>query len=175
MCTKHLWLAIAGAALLTTSAIAQHHGGQGGSMSGATGGSHISGAPHMGSSNPRGTVNPSWHEFNHNAPSVRMNPHRFGSTVLPTPNRWRGDTGRFDRGHWSHGEWHHERHGGHYGWWWVVGPDWYFYDLPVYPYPDSFYPPDEDTGWWYWCEAYQEYYPYVTSCPSGWERVLPRD
>ena len=33
---------------------------------------------------------------------------------------------------------------------------------------------EEEYGWWYWCEAYQEYYPYVTDCPGGWERVLPR-
>jgi hypothetical protein len=36
-------------------------------------------------------------------------------------------------------------------------------------------PPGEIYGWWYWCAEYQEYYPYVTYCPGGWERVLPRD
>jgi hypothetical protein len=199
MSAKHLLLAIASAALMVTSALAQHHGGTGGSMGasspsgGSYGASHASGGPHgtsgyphggargsMGvprgtSGYPHGTVNPTWHDFSHNAPPVRVNPHRYGSSVLPTPNRWRGNIGSFDRNRWSRGQWRHERHGGRYGWWWIVGPDWYFYDVPIYPYPDSYFPPDEDSGWWYWCEAYQEYYPYVTDCPSGWERVLPRD
>jgi hypothetical protein len=28
-------------------------------------------------------------------------------------------------------------------------------------------------GYWYWCDAYQQYYPYVTDCPSGWRPVMP--
>src|SRR5579871_803463 len=167
MSTKHPFLKMASMALfgamVATSALAQHHDNKGGSMGGTFGGVR-SASPHSTSGYPHGTANPSWHEFNHNAPAVRVNPHRFGSSVLPTPNRWRGDVSRFDRGRWSAGAWRHENHGGRYGWWWVLGPDWYFYNAPIYPYPDSFYPPDAATGWWYWCEAYQEYYPYVTDC-----------
>lgn len=28
--------------------------------------------------------------------------------------------------------------------------------------------------WWYYCRPAGAYYPYVQSCPTGWERVLPR-
>jgi hypothetical protein len=106
---------------------------------------------------------------------VRVFPHRFGTSVLPVPHAWHGNFHDFDRGRWHGGAWRHEFHGGRLGWWWVVGPDWYYYDAPIYPYPDSFAPPGEYYGWWYWCDAYQEYYPYVTYCPGGWQRVLPRN
>ena len=180
MTLKHFLIGAAGAAALTAAAIAAPHSGSMGAMgtshgSGSYGGAHPMSVPHGSSSNTHGTINPTWHEFGHGAPAVRVTPHRFGTSVLPTPNRWHGDIGTFDRGHWSQGAWHHGRHNGRFGWWWVIGPFWYFYDVPVYPYPDSIYPPDEIAGWWYWCEDYQEYYPYVTDCPSGWERVLPRD
>ena len=188
MSPKLLLLAMASSVLLVTSALAQHHGGAGSiggtSSSGAHGsyGTGQAGSPH-GPSNqpygmtgyPRGTTNPTWHDFRHNAPPVRIAPHRYQGSVLPTPNRWHGNVGTFDRSRWSNGHWRHERHGGRFGWWWTVGPDWYFFDSPIYPYPDSYFPPGENMGWWYWCEAYQEYYPYVTDCPSGWEPVLPRD
>lgn len=178
MATKHILLAIAGAALLgailSTSALGQPHGSKDHPMSSTLGRTHTP-TPPATRGYPHGTVNPTWNEFRHNAPTVRVNPHRYGSSVLPTPNRWRGDVNRFDRHRWSRGEWRHERRDGRLGWWWVIGPNWYYYNAPIYPYPDSYFPPDYDSGWWYWCEAYQEYYPYVTYCPGGWERVLPRD
>ena len=34
--------------------------------------------------------------------------------------------------------------------------------------------PGMAAGYWYWCDAYQQYYPYVGACPSGWRAVLPR-
>ena len=42
--------------------------------------------------------------------------------------------------HWGHdwwrsGYWYHGRHTGYFGWWWVIGPSWYYYPAPVYPYP----------------------------------------
>jgi hypothetical protein len=37
---------------------------------------------------------------------------------------------------WHSGRWFHGPHGGHDGWWWVIGDSWYFYPAPVYPYPD---------------------------------------
>ena len=69
----------------------------------------------------------------------------------------------------------HGAHGGRDGWWWVIGPDWYYFDQPVYPYPDLYTPLNEPIGWWYWCDPYQEYYPYVTYCPVPWESVMPKE
>ncbi|MGZ8992545.1 MAG: hypothetical protein ACXW16_00855 [Burkholderiaceae bacterium] len=28
--------------------------------------------------------------------------------------------------------------------------------------------------WWYWCVSSQGYYPYVSSCAEGWQRVAPQ-
>jgi hypothetical protein len=36
---------------------------------------------------------------------------------------------------WRAGGWRHQEYMGRYGYWWVVGGVWYFYDTPVYPYP----------------------------------------
>jgi hypothetical protein len=60
---------------------------------------------------------------------------------------------------------------GRVGWWWIVGPDWDWYPAAVYPYPDPYTPSDMASGYWYWCDAYQQYYPYVGACPSGWHRT----
>jgi hypothetical protein len=175
MSAKRLFIAILGAALLSSPALAQHHQGNSNGMPQGPGSSHWhgSGAPHGSPS--IGHTNPSWHDFGHNAPDVRVHPHRNGGSVFPVPHSWHGDLHNFDLGHWRGGQWRHEHHGGRLGWWWVVGPDWYFFDEPVYPFPDSYVPPGEIYGWWYWCAESQEYYPYVTYCPGGWERVLPRD
>jgi hypothetical protein len=40
--------------------------------------------------------------------------------------------------YWHGGHWVHGFHHGRDGWWWVVGPTWYFYPAPVYPYPDPY-------------------------------------
>ena len=50
----------------------------------------------------------------------RVNPHYFH---VRNPGLWRA-------GHWYHGA-----YDGAYGWWWMVGPTWYFYERPMYPYP----------------------------------------
>jgi len=81
---------------------------------------------------------------------------------------------RFDAPVWQRGAWQHVVHGGRLGWWWVVGPNWYPFNAPVYPYPGLYTPYDRPFGWWYWCDPYQEYYPYVTTCPTPWESVMPR-
>jgi hypothetical protein len=52
-----------------------------------------------------------------------------------------------------------------------VGPDWYWYSEPVYPYPDPYLPPGATPGYWYYCDFYRQYYPYVGACPSGWRAV----
>lgn len=93
---------------------------------------------------------------------------------LPQPNRWRGDPRSFNRNVWNGGRWYHGRHDGRLAWWWIVGPSWYYYSRPVYPYPSLYMPPGTAAGWWYWCDATQDYYPYTTYCPSGWRRTAPR-
>ena len=74
---------------------------------------------------------------------------------------------------------------------------WYSYAAPVYPYPDPYVPapmveapPPADPvaaapapypvppavapappAVWYFCSAAGKYYPYVSSCPTGWKTV----
>ncbi len=104
-----------------------------------------------------------------------------------TPPQWRGDISRFHEHDWSlwrGGHWRQARHDGRWGWWWVVGASWYFYPAPVYPYPNPWEPPvvvvnppagaiapPPPTPYWYYCEPARAYYPYVSSCPSGWMQV----
>jgi hypothetical protein len=38
--------------------------------------------------------------------------------------------------------------------------------------PTESAPPSEH--WWYYCSESKAYYPYVTQCPSPWQRVPPR-
>jgi hypothetical protein len=76
--------------------------------------------------------------------------------------RWRG-------GHWVHGH-----HGGRLGWWWVIGPTWYFYPAPIYPYPDPYLPPTiavPPPAIYYYCDNPPGYYPYVPACPTPWRAV----
>jgi hypothetical protein len=87
---------------------------------------------------------------------------------------WHGDMRHFDHGRWRGGHWWNGNYGGRVGWWWIIGPDWYWYPAPIYPYPDPFVPPDAAAGSWYWCDVYQQYYPYVGNCPSGWRAVPPQ-
>ena len=80
----------------------------------------------------------------------------------------------FDNARWEGGHWWHGTYGARLGWWWIVGPDWYWYPAAVYPYPDPYTPPSAAPGFWYWCEAYHQYYPYVGACPTGWRAVVPQ-
>lgn len=75
---------------------------------------------------------------------------------------------------WNEGRWYHGRHDGRSGWWWIIGPDWFLYRNPIYPRPNVYAPSGAPAGSWYWCDAYQDYYPYVTYCPSGWRPLPPR-
>ena len=36
---------------------------------------------------------------------------------------------------WRKGRWERTRYNGRYGWYWIVGNDYRYYDQPVYPYP----------------------------------------
>lgn len=98
-----------------------------------------------------------------------------------------------DRELWRGGGWRHERYHGRLGWWWVVNGAWFFYDDPVYPYPDyiSDYAYDDYDGYddgdydqgeygqgqygpgntaWY-CQWPQGYYPDVQYCSGPWQPV----
>lgn len=94
-------------------------------------------------------------------------------------SHWHGDIRHFKRhdfDKWRRGSWHHGHHHGRIGWWWVVGPSWYFYSGPVYPYPNPYVPPVvvvshtvvDDTDYWYYCEDADDYYPYVEECAGEW-------
>jgi hypothetical protein len=75
------------------------------------------------------------------------------------------DATRWREGHWWHGD-----HYGRFGWWWIIGPDYYEYPSAAVVYPA---PPPPVQGYWYWCDAYRQYYPYVAACPTGWRPILP--
>ena len=93
---------------------------------------------------------------------------------------WHGDIHHFhdyDMGRWHSGSWVNSFHGGRSGWWWVVGPEWYYYPAPVYPYPDPFVPstiavqqPQEPGQYWY-CGNPSGYYPYIPACYVPWRAV----
>jgi hypothetical protein len=92
------------------------------------------------------------------------------------PHRGWGVDGirHFNWTYWRGGHWWRGPYWGRVGWWWIVGPDWYWYPAALYPYPDAFTPAEMANGFWYWCDAYQQYYPYVGACPSGWQAVPPQ-
>lgn len=81
-----------------------------------------------------------------------------------------------DFARWRGGRWAHSWHDGRLGWWWVVGPDWYFYPRAVYPYPNPYVPPYAAAGApaWYYCPPVRTYYPYVATCPVPWQVVPAR-
>jgi len=185
MAARDVVLALLGTVLLVTPLQAQNRPGSAGHGGGAAPHAASQGVPHGGAGGggvhapmifhggPRGPAQ--WSEFHHDTAAARVAPHRFGATNLPRPNSWAGNPRSFDLARWQGGNWQHMSHGGRLGWWWVVGPDWYYFDEPVYPYPDLYTPMSQPLGWWYWCDPLQEYYPYVTSCPVPWESVMPRD
>ncbi len=47
---------------------------------------------------------------------------------------------------------------------------------PVYqPEPQQQYAPQSGSGnMWYYCADSRTYYPYVKSCPAGWQQVTPQ-
>lgn len=48
----------------------------------------------------------------------------------------------------------------------------YAYSAPYYSYAPAYAAPAAP-GYWYYCPAYQAYYPYVQDCPGGWQPVAP--
>ena len=113
------------------------------------------------------------------ASAVRADPPRPGGHYADHRNGWvphqpwHPDFHRFDHERWRAGHWWHGTYGGRYGAWWIVGPDWYWYPSPTYPYPDPYVPFGYAPGFWYWCDAAQQYYPYVGACASPWRAVPP--
>ncbi|WP_157572386.1 hypothetical protein [Nevskia soli] len=82
--------------------------------------------------------------------------------------------------HWQEGHWRHGDHGHRGGWWWVTGGNWFWYEKPIYPYPDFYVPPaiivetppgPPPAQYWYYCERPEGYYPYVTQCDVPWKPV----
>jgi hypothetical protein len=68
-----------------------------------------------------------------------------------------------------------------------IGPGPYWWGAPYYPY-SYYYPPavvpapaymapspgvrlPAPQSYWYFCRESNTYYPYVSDCPGGWERV----
>jgi hypothetical protein len=109
------------------------------------------------------------HDRGHDRGHGHGHPHGHGHGHGTAPHfygpGWHG-------GHWAHGD-----YGGRTGWWWVVGPSWYYYPAPVYPYPA---PPQAIVAgplpapaqYWYYCEPLRGYYPNVSACPTPWRVVL---
>jgi len=77
---------------------------------------------------------------------------------------------------------------GYPGWGW--GGPWYYGPPPYYYYPPPYgvssqpttYIERQDpapasapasTDYWYYCEESKAYYPYVKTCPTGWQKVSP--
>jgi hypothetical protein len=104
-------------------------------------------------------------------------PHERGHRL--ERNGWHDhDIHRFrehDLERWRSGAWYHTRHGGRFGWWWVVGGLWYFYPAPVYPYPNPYEPPigsvPPPPRVYYYCDNPPGYYPYVPECRTPWRTV----
>jgi hypothetical protein len=48
--------------------------------------------------------------------------------------------------------------------------------LPTMQHPITQHPatatPCSSPTTWYWCDPYQQYYPYVASCPTAWRQVV---
>jgi hypothetical protein len=43
--------------------------------------------------------------------------------------------------------------------------------VPYYAVP-NYAPAPAAPASWYWCDPYQQYYPYVTACPTPWRQVV---
>jgi hypothetical protein len=65
--------------------------------------------------------------------------------------------------------------------WYYAPPPYYYYPPPytVYSSPPVYIerqdtePTPAAADWWYYCEQSKGYYPYVKTCPGGWQKVPP--
>jgi hypothetical protein len=118
------------------------------------------------------------------------------TSVSAAASGYRGGGYRHGGGHWhgGHRHWHGHVHFGFGGWWpgywggyWGApywGPYWggYAYSPTVVVQQEPrIYVERDDVGqapsngqWWYWCASAKGYYPYVSSCTEGWQRVAPQ-
>ena len=62
---------------------------------------------------------------------------------------------------------------------WYYAPPAYYYPPPVVvSRPPTTYVERQEvapasTDWWYYCDQSKGYYPYVKTCPTGWQKVSP--
>lgn len=88
--------------------------------------------------------------------------------------------------YWGHGgRWVHDRHDGRLGWWWIVGPSWYYYPRPyaiTTPQTVIIQQPAQPqqvvvqaapqvaapSPVLYYCQSTGTYYPDTMTCPGGW-------
>jgi hypothetical protein len=107
---------------------------------------------------------------------------------------YHGSGGYYGSGNY-HGHGGNNGHGNSYNFGFAIGPGWggwrpgwwgpaYPY-YPYYPYYSA--PPvvverqpqvyvqqnQQESGYWYYCQNPEGYYPYVKSCPGGWMKVVP--
>jgi hypothetical protein len=123
-------------------------------------------------------------------------PERQGVRSAPAPGRRGVRTGSgpaprgarpapppgYDVPDWNYGYWYHGGYRDYLGWWWIVGPRWYFVSS-LYPYWERWPPtrvvvierPEPDgtppPAYWYRCADPGGYYPSVSECPGGWTPV----
>jgi hypothetical protein len=90
--------------------------------------------------------------------------------------------------HGRHEHRHHDHHGPRAGWllpglvvgsallWATTRPPAVVYREPLPPVfvPAPVMPPPDANQWWYYCPSAGAYYPYVSTCPTGWEAVPAR-
>ena len=106
---------------------------------------------------------------------------------------------RIERDLWRGGHWNKTCFSGRCGWWWFAEGQWYFYERRVGDYPfmvsdvtylEPYAPiivapqapvmvapqppvaaPQPAAPTWSYCASAKAYYPYVPSCPEGWQIV----
>ena len=80
-----------------------------------------------------------------------------------------------------HVRWRHSRRRPRFHWGGVIVlKPWYphgYYAAPpvvIRQQPPVYIEPEQrQSGYWYYCQEPQGYYPYVKSCPGGWMKVVP--
>ena len=81
-----------------------------------------------------------------------------------------GGPGWWGPGYWGPGYW-----GPGYGYGYVAPPVVVVPSEPrVYVERDAAPAQSSPGQWWYWCASARGYYPYVSTCSEGWQRVAPQ-
>jgi hypothetical protein len=115
-------------------------------------------------------------------------------TVWARGGGWYGG-GYYGRGHYGGWGYGHRGNYGHSSFGFYFGAPFYSYPYYSYPYQYPFYfPPAVVTvpatppvyiqqsppaaqqypsGYWYYCNNPEGYYPYIKECPNGWQQVDP--